>query len=163
MSGSSCKGGIAFDTTGMRPSLPISMERCWLCFPNLPENPNAMFVLWKDHTATKEAAEINKLCKEGDRYSAYEGGIYSSNGFWAKALHLFRADKSVREGLFHREHIADGCRLCWLAWTTAAGGSQSLLHVVIRPWHEKWNGLPSEAFPRKLDPLLKVFPCSSVR
>jgi L-ribulokinase len=151
--------GIAFDTTGSTPVFTDKHGTPLALLPEFAENPNAMFVLWKDHTATKEAAEINKLCKEWEiDYSAYEGGIYSSEWFWAKALHLLRADKSVREKAYS---IVEHCE--WMpALLTGVNDSSKVVrsrcacgHKTM--WHEKWNGLPSEAFLTKLDPLLKGF------
>ena len=151
--------GIAFDTTGSTPAFTDENGTPLALLPEFAENPNAMFVLWKDHTSVQEAAEINKLSKEWDiDYTAYEGGIYSSEWYWAKALHILREDPKVREKAYS---IVEYCE--WLpALITGVSKSKDIVrsrcacgHKAM--WHEKWDGLTSEEFLTKLDPALAGF------
>ena len=149
--------GISVDTTG---STPVAVDRKGVPLsltPGFEENPNAMFVLWKDHTAVKEAGEINVLARSwgGDDYTKYEGGIYSSEWFWAKILHVLREDEAIRkEAWSWVEHcdwipavlVGDTDPLTLKRSRCAAG------HKAM--WHESFNGLPAEEFLIKLDPLL---------
>jgi len=148
--------GIAFDTTGSTPVFTDKNGTPLSLLPEFAENPNAMFVLWKDHTAIKEAQEINDLCARWDiDYSSYEGGIYSSEWFWAKALHVLRADEKVRDAAFS---IVEHCD--WLPGLITDKTDPSIIcrsrcasgHKAM--WLEKWGGLPSEKFLTTLDPLL---------
>lgn len=151
--------GIAFDTTGSTPAFTNEAGVPLALLPEFAENPNAMFILWKDHTAIQEAAEINKLCAKWEiDYTAYEGGIYSSEWYWAKALHVLRQDASVQAKAYS---IVEHCE--WLP-ALLTGVTQSSKIVRSRcacghkaMWHESWNGLPSEDFLTALDPLLKGF------
>lgn len=150
---------IAFDTTGSTPVF-INKEGTPLALlPEFSENPNAMFILWKDHTAIKEAAEINELAEKWEiDYTSFVGGVYSSEWYWAKALHILRKDESIRKAAYS---IVEHCE--WLpSLITGVKSSSEIVrsrcangHKAM--WNEKWDGLPSEEFLTTLDPLLAGF------
>lgn len=150
--------GISVDTTG---STPVAVNRKGVPLALLEEfneNPNAMFVLWKDHTAVKEADEINNLARSwgGEDFTKFEGGIYSSEWFWAKILHILREDRQVREHAWSWvEHcdwipaiLVDDSDPGRMKRSRCAAGHKAM-------WHESFDGLPPEDFLTQLDPALK--------
>lgn len=151
--------GISFDTTGSTPVFVDQQGTPLALLPEFSENPNAMFILWKDHTAIAEAAEINTLCsKWPEDYSKYEGGVYSSEWVWAKTLHVLREDKAVRNAAYSWVEHCD--------WMPAILTGNIIPEKIIRSrcaaghkamWHEDFDGLPSEEFLAALDPVLSQF------
>lgn len=149
--------GLSVDTTGSTPG-PVNDKGVPLALTSgFEENPNAMFILWKDHTSVKEAEEINTLARSwgGIDFTRYEGGVYSSEWFWAKILHVLRADERVRRAAYSWVEHCD--------WIPALLTGESDVARIRRSrcaaghkamWHEAFGGLPSEEFLVKLDPLL---------
>ena len=152
--------GIGIDTTGSTPCLtnrqgrPLALEEAY------QENPNAMFILWKDHTAIAEAEEINHIAHtwEGTDYTKYSGGSYSSEWFWSKALLALRKDEKVRQAAHSCVEHCD--------WMPALlTGTENISHIKRSRcaaghkamWHADWEGLPSEEFWMKVDPLFRGF------
>jgi L-ribulokinase len=149
--------GITVDTTGSTPvavdkkGVPLSLK------PGFENDPDAMFVLWKDHTAVKEAAEINELSRSwgGTDYTKYEGGVYSSEWFWAKILHVLRSSEKIRENAFSWVEHCDWIPALLTGNTDPMALKRSRCAAGHKAmWHEDFNGLPEEKFLTRLDPLL---------
>jgi len=148
--------GIAVDTTGSTPVVVDKTGQPLALSPGFSENPNAMFILWKDHTAIAEADELNAhAAAYPTDYLKYVGGIYSSEWFWAKWLHVIREDKAVREaGYSLVEHcdwipflLTGGKEVSQMKRSVCAAGHKALFSA-------EWGGLPPNDFFKSWDPLL---------
>ncbi|GHE48296.1 ribulokinase [Sphingobacterium griseoflavum] len=148
---------ISVDTTGSTPIAVDEKGTPLALLDEFAENPNAMFVLWKDHTSVLEAQQINEHAKKFDKnYLQFVGGVYSSEWFWAKLLHILRVDEKVRASLFtwveHCDYIpfllTGGTQAADIKRSVCAAGHKSL-------WSADFDGgLPPNAFFSTLDPLL---------
>ncbi len=150
---------ISVDTTG---STPVAVDESGTPLALLPafaDNPNAMFVLWKDHTAIPEAAAINHAAAQFPvDYLQFVGGIYSSEWFWSKLLHILRTDEQVRAATWSWVEHCD-----WIPFLLTGGRHvNAMRRGVCGAGHKalyaaEFGGLPPDEFFTAIDPLLGGF------
>lgn len=149
--------GICIDTTGSSP-MPLNKEGISLALTDeFAENPDAMMVLWKDHTSIAEADKINEVARTwgGIDYTKYVGGIYSSEWFWAKILHIISYNENVKQAahtwMEHCDYMTylliENKDLHSFRRSRCAAGHKAM-------WSKEWKGLPSEDFLYILHPYL---------
>ncbi len=147
---------LSVDTTGSTPVATDKHGTPLAMLPGFEENPNAMFVLWKDHTGVGEAAEINAHAEKFEtNYLQFVGGIYSSEWFWAKLLHVLRNDEAVRNNIYSFVEHCD-----WIPFLLTGGNDVRQMkrsvcaagHKIL--WAKEWDGLPPNEFFATLDPVL---------
>lgn len=151
--------GISIDTTG---STPVAVDESGTPLSLLPEfadNPNAMFILWKDHTSIEEAEAINHYNRQSNiDYLQYVGGIYSSEWFWAKLLHILKTDEKIRSNI---SSFVEHCD--WIPFVLTGGKSIKDLkrgicaagHKAL--WSKSFDGYPPNDYFAAIDPLLDGF------
>lgn len=148
--------GIGIDTTGSTPA-PVDRGGIPLALlEEFRENENAMFYLWKDHSAYREAEEITRAFSEGGKvnFCRYMGA-YSSEWYWAKILHGIRTDARVRDMAYTWVEHCD-----WMVGLlTGHTKPETMYHSACAAgykalWNREWGGLPDAAVLSGLDPYL---------
>ncbi len=144
--------GIGVDTTGSTPCAVDSDGVPLALTPGFEDDPDAMFILWKDHTAIAEAEKITDAAKNRHTdYTMYSGGSYSCEWFWSKALHVLQNNTKVRaKAHLFTEHCDWITAL--LAGAPVKAGRCTAGHKAM--WHSSWGGLPPEDFFAAVSPLL---------
>lgn len=147
---------ISVTTTGSSPvavneaGVPLALET------GFSGNPNAMFLLWKDHSAMQECQDINgAAAKWPVDYLKYAGGIYSPEWFWAKLLFVLRTDAQVRAHCFTWVEHSDWIPFLLTGRTHAAQLKRNVCaagHKAL--WAVEHGGFPSREFFETVDPLL---------
>lgn len=151
--------GISVSATASTPVLTDRNGTPLALLPQYADNPDAMFVLWKDHTAIEEADRINEVASSSQiDFTKYCGGTYSCEWVWSKMLHCLKHDSSLRAQAWSWTEHCDwiSAILCGntdpvnMARSRCAAGHKAM-------WHESWGGLPGWDFFASVDPLLLTF------
>lgn len=148
---------IGVDTTGSTPAPVNSQGEVLALTPEHEDNPNAMFILWKDHTSIKKAEKINELAHSGKflDYTKFVGGVYSSEWFWAKAAWISEQDHTMTQQIHSWVELCD-----WIPALLSGNQHPSKLRRGVcaaghkAMWHESWAGLPSQEFLNAISPSL---------
>lgn len=148
--------GLSFDTTASTPVLVDRNGTPLSLLPEFSEEPDAMFILWKDHTSKSEADDINTLAHSWNvDYTSFSGGTYSPEWAWAKVLHVLRTNEKVASAAYSWMEHCDWMT-AWLVGNTEPGkilrSRCAAGHKAM--WRAEWGGLPSEEFLNRLDPRL---------
>lgn len=147
---------ISFATTGStlcpidEKGIPLSL------YEEFCDEPDAMFILWKDHSAIEEAAEVNDVFQKAPiDYTRYQG-IYSSEWWWAKILYVAKNNPRVIKRTYSWVEQSDWLPNLLLGTDRAdnikrnacAAGHKAL-------YSSTWGGLPNSAILEELHPHLK--------
>ena len=151
--------GLSFDCTASTPVLTDCTGTPLALLHEYAENPDAMFILWKDHTAIAESDKINEVAKRWHTdYTKYGGGNHSCEWVWAKMLHSLRVAPELREKAYSWMEHCD--------WISALLSGDTTPEKIIRSrcaaghkamWHAGWGGMPERAFWQEVDSLLNIF------
>lgn len=146
--------GIGVDATGSTP-IPMGSDHAPVAFQErYAKDLNAMAWLWKDHTATEEAAQLTRRAREEHpEYLAKCGGVYSSEWFWAKLWHCARVAPEVMSAATHWIELSDWIPAV-LTGTEASPARNICAAGHKGMYHESWGGYPSESFLGGLHPEL---------
>jgi len=151
--------GISFDTTASTPAIVSRTGTPLALMEKYASNPDAMFILWKDHTAIQEADKINEAASRQEvDFTRYCGGKYSCEWVWAKVMHALKSSPELIEDAYSWVEHCDwmAALLCGdtrpeqIARSRCAAGHKAM-------WHESWGGLPPWDFLESADPVLSVF------
>ncbi|MFW5845793.1 MAG: ribulokinase [Planctomycetota bacterium] len=143
--------GIGLDTTGSTPCPVDADGRPLALDPQWQDEPDAMFWLWKDHSAVAEAEAINRAAEDFPGALDSVGGIYSSEWYWAKLLRCLRNGRvngAVRGWVEHCDWLC--AELCGQRGAQPRRSRCAAGHKAI--WRD--GQLPSPDFLAAVDPQL---------
>lgn len=149
--------GIGVDTTGSTPVLADRHGTPLALLPAHAEDPDACFILWKDHTAIEEAEQINTLARTwgGEDFTKYVGGIYSSEWFWAKIAHVLKTNPAIGSQAWTILEHCDWIPALLCGINDAASIKRSRCAAGHKAmWHKDFGGYPADAFLARLHPEL---------
>ena len=135
---------IALDTTGSS-VVPVDAGM----------QPLNEYYLWCDHRAHAEAQEITSLA-HAEKLEAIEwcGGVYSHEWGFAKLLHWLRHNSDKRDRFASAFEHCDMVAATLCEITDPKRVKRSVCAMGHKwMWNPKWDGLPSQEFLSRVDPL----------
>lgn len=151
---------MCIDSTGSTPAPTDKVGRPLVLRSAFAEDPDAMFYLWKDHSAIAEAEEISRAAKawSGPDFTEFVGGTYSSEWYWAKALWSCRNNpciaKATTSWVEHCDWITgllvENLDPAEIRRSRCAAGHKAM-------WNDKFGGLPDTKFFESIDSRLGKF------
>ena len=149
---------ISIDATGSTIA-PMNMHGELLAvLEKYSENPDAMFYMWKDHSANKEAKTINDILSNSgaEDYTRFQGS-YSAEWFWAKILYAKHHCSKIADEAWTWVELSD-----WIPNLLCGNNEPGKLYRNICAaghkalWHSDFNGLPPRNIFMKIDPYLAI-------
>ena len=137
---------IGVDATASTPCLTDAEGLPLALRPAFAAEPDAMFVLWKDHTAESEAHQITEAARPHG-YCLNNGGVYSPENGWAKVWHILSTNPAVADAAASVVEAGDYI----VSLLTGKPAIPSYCAAAYKwMWRASWGGYPPEAFFREL-------------